>query len=148
MIAFAVAHPAMAWLAIAAILLAIEVATGTGWLLWASGSAAAVSIAVLVVPLGAPVQFVLFAVLAVASSLLGRRLWPSRAHDADDINDNAGRVVGRKARVVAAFDGDRGRVAIDGKEWAAVLVAGATPATGDSVEVTAASGAELSVRNP
>ncbi len=148
MIAFAVAHPAMAWLAIAAILLAIEVAIGAGWLLWASGSAAAVSVAVLVVPMGPPIQFVLFAVLAAASSLLGRRLWPPRAHGADDINDNAARVLGRHARVVAAFEGGRGRVAIDGKEWAAVLVAGAAPATGDSVEVTAASGAELSVRNP
>jgi membrane protein implicated in regulation of membrane protease activity len=143
MIAFLASHPVLAWLGVAAILLAIEVATGTGWLLWAAGSSAVVCVALLGLPLSLPLQLVLFAVLATASSLLGRRLLPPHPHGADDINDNAARLIGRQARVVAAFEGGRGRVAIDGKEWAAVLVGGAVT---DTVEVIAASGAELSVR--
>jgi membrane protein implicated in regulation of membrane protease activity len=32
-------HPFWVWLAVAAIFLAVEVATGTGWLLWPAASA-------------------------------------------------------------------------------------------------------------
>ncbi|MBN9318468.1 MAG: hypothetical protein BGN86_03015 [Caulobacterales bacterium 68-7] len=146
MIDFAVNHPALAWLAVAAVLLAIEVATGTGWLLWASGSAGAVSLATLAFSFGLSWQMVLFAVLAVVTSLLGRRFLPRHSREADDINDNTGRIVGRQARVVIAFEHGRGRVSIDGKEWAAGVVSGEDPSVGDLVEVTGASGAELSVR--
>ena len=37
---FYLLHPVWSWLTVAAILLAAEVATGTGWLLWPSASAA------------------------------------------------------------------------------------------------------------
>ena len=143
---FAVSHPALAWLAVAAILLAVEVATGTGWLLWAAGSAGLVSAATLIAPIAVPWPLVLFAVLTTVSSLLGRRLLPRRGRAGDDINDNTGRIVGRQARVVVGFEHGRGRVNIDGKEWAASVVSGADPSAGDLVEVTGAAGAELSVR--
>lgn len=143
---FLFAHPALAWLGVASILLAIEVATGTGWLLWAAGAAGAVCLVLLLAPLGLAWQLALFAVLTIASSLLGRRMLPPGAAPGGDINDTATRLIGRKARVVAAFEGGRGRVSVDGKEWAAVLVSGEVPAVQDMVEVAAASGAELSVR--
>ena len=142
---FLIANPSLSWLGVAALLLAIEVATGTGWLLWAAGSAGAVCVILLLAPLGWPWQLVLFAVLTIATSLTGRRMLPHGAPDGD-INDNAARLVGRQARVVTAFDRGRGRVSIDGKEWAAVLISGAAPQAQDLVEVTAASGSELSVR--
>jgi membrane protein implicated in regulation of membrane protease activity len=142
---FLMAHPALAWLGGASLLLAVEVATGTGWLLWAAGAAGAVCVVLLLAPLGLAWQLALFAVLTIVSSLLGRRLLPPGAAPGGDINDVAIRLIGRKARVVAAFQRGRGRVTIDGKEWSAVLVSGADPAEEDLVEVIAASGAELSV---
>jgi inner membrane protein len=145
--AFLVGHPPALWLAAAAILLAVEVATGTGWLLWAAGSAGAVAIVAWLSPLGLPLQLVAFAVLTAVTSLLARRFLPHAGHGGgDDINDNMARLIGRQARVVAPFSAGRGRVAIDGKEWAAVLISGEPAPIDGFVEVAAASGAELSVR--
>lgn len=141
------AHSFWWWVAACVAFLAVEVATGTSYLLWPSASAGVVAILLLAglkLPPGA--DLALFAVLTIASSLLGRRMLPPGAAPGGDINDTATRLIGRKARVVAAFEGGRGRVSVDGKEWAAVLVSGEVPAVQDMVEVAAASGAELNVR--
>ena len=53
------AHPFGAWIALAAALLALEVATGSGWLLWPSASAAvtAVQVGVKSLPVNVKVVF-------------------------------------------------------------------------------------------
>ncbi|CAN5423609.1 NfeD family protein [soil metagenome] len=140
-------QPFWLWLAIGALLLAVEAAISTEWLLWPAVSAGLVAV---VVALGAPLGFVgelgLFAALTVASTLLSRRLI-QRVNPGDhpDINDRDLRLIGQRAKVVEAFIDGRGRVFVSGAEWAA-SIEGSGPPVGDSVIVESAAGPSLKVR--
>ena len=140
-------HPFWVWIALAAALLAVEVATGSGWLLWPAAAAAVVSVLagfVGVPPAGA---LLAFALLTIVSSLLARRYLPRSVTDpSHDINDQVGRLVGHHGVAVAAFVGRAGRVFIDGKEWAAELDEGEGLAAGSRIEVVGVAGAHLKVR--
>lgn len=143
-----VAHPFWLWLAVAAIILAVEVATGSGWLLWPAGAAAVVGASALVAPLSLPVQLLVFAGLTIVTTLLARRFLPrSLVNEGPDINDNVGRLVGHRGRAAGEFADGHGRVDIDGKEWEAVLPAGGALPSGAAVEVVGVSGgSRLTVR--
>lgn len=144
---FYATHPFWVWLAVAAIFLAIEVATGTGWLLWPAASAMLVGLLTLAVAPGLPIELGLFAVLTIASTYFARRfLRPVlEAHNAD-LNDPSLRLVGRDGEVMDGFQNGKGRVFVDGKEWAAVAADGEPPAAGQKVLVVAVDGAVLTVR--
>ena len=140
-------HPFWVWLAIASVFLAVEVATGTGWLLWPAASAGLVGLLTLVVGLGLPVEAGLFAVLTIATTYLARRyLRPVLDASTPDLNDPALRLVGREGQALEGFDGGKGRVFVDGKEWAAVAPDGVAPTVGQAVTVVAVEGAVLTVR--
>jgi len=146
--AFYETHPMWCWLSLAAILLAIEILTGTGWLLWPAASAGVVGlVAVATRALGLPGEVLLFAVLTVAATFLGRRFLPSKnLQDGPDINDRAGDLIGQTGRVVTAFSGGQGRVLVDGAEWAAEAE-GEQPKAGAEVTVLKLlGGAKLAVK--
>lgn len=140
-------QPFWLWLAVGALLLAIEAAISTEWLLWPAVSAGLVAV---FVALGLRLGFVgelgLFAALTVAATLLSRRL-VQRVNPGDhpDINDRDTRLVGQRARVVEPFVDGRGRVFVSGAEWAA-NIEGSGPPVGDSVIVESAAGPSLKVR--
>lgn len=115
------ASPTWLWLAVAAGLLAVEVATGSGYLLWACASAGVVAVLeALGLRLGWAGDVVVFAVLAIASTAAARRFWPRRPPAlGDEINDAEAQLIGREGRAVTAFHDAHGRVFVDGKEWAA-----------------------------
>ncbi len=141
------AHPFWVWIAFAAGLLAMEVATGSGWLLWPAASAAAVAVLAGLAGVSLPVALLVFALLTIVSTLLARRYLPrSLAPDGHDINDNIARLMGHHGKAVAAFAGGSGRVFIDGKEWAADLAEGEGLEAGARVEVVGVTGARLRVR--
>ncbi len=141
------AQPFWVWAAFGAALLAVEVLTGSGWLLWAAASATVTAVVVALVHLGLPSAILVFAVLTLVSTLVARRfLPPVRVHDGSDINDNIGRLVGHRGSAVKAFHGRAGRVFIDGKEWAAELDEGEALEAGASIQVTGVDGARLRVR--
>ena len=145
---FYATHPFWVWLAVAAIFLAVEVATGTGWLLWPAASAALVGLLTLLVTPGFAIEVGLFAVLTIATTYLARRFLrpmldgPPQA----DLNDPTLRLIGRDCEVLAAFENGKGRVFADGKEWAAISQDAPPPAAGQSVTVVAVEGAVLTVR--
>jgi len=140
-------HPFWIWIGFSAAVLALEVATGSGWLLWPSAAAAVVAVLTGFVGLSLPWAMLVFAVLTIVSTLLARRYFPrSLTTHAHDINDNIGRLVGHHGVAVAAFAGRAGRVFIDGKEWAAELDEGEALEAGARVEVTGVAGAALKVR--
>jgi len=147
LMSFYAAHPFWVWLAVGAIFLAIEVATGTGWLLWPAASAGLVGLLTLAVQPGLPIELGLFAVLTIATTYFARRfLRPVLdAHNAD-LNDPALRLVGRDGEALEDFANGKGRVFVDGKEWAAVASDGGAPAAGQKVSVVAVDGAVLTVR--
>ncbi|HEY8616748.1 NfeD family protein [Phenylobacterium sp.] len=140
------AHPFWAWAAVGAAILAVEILTGSGWLLWAAASAAAVGLASLA-DLSLSAALLLYAGLTIVSTLAARRYLPRRILGPDgDINDNVGRLVGHRGEAVAAFENRSGRVSIDGKEWAAELEGGERLRAGARVEVVGVDGARLKVR--
>jgi membrane protein implicated in regulation of membrane protease activity len=142
------AHPVWIWIALGAALLAAEVATGSGWLLWPAASAGLVAAAVAFAGLDLSQAVLVFALLTISLALLSKRYMPKflTRHPAKDVNDNIARLVGHQGRVVAPFQGRSGRVFIDGKEWAAELDEGEAPEAGARVEVTGVAGAHLRVR--
>jgi membrane protein implicated in regulation of membrane protease activity len=147
LIALYVAQPFWIWVGFAAALLAIEIGTGSGWLLWASASAAVTAAVVGLVDLSVPYALLLFAVLTMVSALLARRYLPRNVIAAGgDINDNVGRLVGQTGSVATAFVGRSGRVFVDGKEWAAELADGEGLEAGARIEVVSVDGANLKVR--
>ena len=141
------AQPFWSWAALAAALLAIEIVTGSGWLLWAAASAGVTAAATLAPGVGFPYAVLIFALLTIASTLFARRYFPrSVAGHGHDINDNVGRLVGHHGAAVAAFTRGAGRVFIDGKEWAAELEEDGGLEAGAAVTVTGVTGARLKVR--
>ncbi len=140
--AFLLSHPMWAWLAIGAVFLIVEVITGSGWLLWPAGSAAFVGLLIFFAPLGAPVQAVLFAVLTIVTTYVGRRYLRNVHVPGRDVNDPHARLIGHRGKMV----GDD-RVFVDGKEWSAELEGDGALVAGAPVVVTALlGGARLRVR--
>lgn len=139
-------QPFWIWLAIGALILAVEAAAGTEWLLWPAVSAGVVALLTLAgVRLGLPAEIAAFAVLTIASTLASRKLI-SRVTPPDvDINDRRARLVGLKAQVTAPFVEGRGRVFVSGSEWPADLD-GDGPPVGGSVVVDGYEGSRLRVR--
>ena len=141
------AQPFWIWLALGVLLLAVEAAFSTEWLLWPAVSAGIVAVlTALGLRLGLPIEVGVFAALTLLSTLLSRaliqRVNPS---DSPDINDRDGRLVGQRARVVEAFVGGRGRVFVSGAEWAA-QIEGPAPEIGHDVLVERLEGPSLRVR--
>ncbi len=141
-------HALLGWFAVGAVLLIAELLTGSGWLLWPAGSAAVVALMTLVTPLDLTGQAAGFALVTIATTYLGRRLVNRAArHHGHDPNDLGPSLIGRSGNVVGAFEGGRGRVFVDGKEWSAELEGEATVPAGARIEVVAlVGGARLKVR--
>ncbi len=139
-------HPFWAWLALAAILLAAEVVTGSGYLLWPAASAVVVAL-VSGFGLGAPVELTAFAGLTIVTTFVARRYLPSPfLPKGPDVTDPHLRIIGRQGHAAGAFLNGHGRVFVDGKEWAAELADGDELAAGAQVQVVAVlSGASLQV---
>ncbi|HYC98622.1 NfeD family protein [Brevundimonas sp.] len=141
------AQPYWIWLALGVMLLAVEAAFSTEWLLWPAVAAGVVAVATaLGLPLGPLGEILLFAVLTVAATLLSRRLIQRvNPSDSPDINARDSRLIGQRAQVVQAFVDGRGRVFVSGAEWVAEIE-GAAPLAGESVIVEAMDGPKLKVR--
>ena len=141
------AQPFWIWLALGVLLLAVEAAFSTEWLLWPAVSAGVVAVVTaLNVQMGFAGEVALFAALTLAATLLSRRLIQQvNPSDAPDINARDTRLIGQRAQVVQAFVDGRGRVFVSGAEWVAEIE-GATPAEGDSVIVEGMDGPKLKVR--
>jgi membrane protein implicated in regulation of membrane protease activity len=140
-------QPFWIWLAVGVLLLAVEAALSTEWLLWPAVAAGVVAVlTALGLRMGLAVEVGLFAGLTVLATALSRRLIQRvNPDDHPDINDRDLRLVGQRARVVQPFVEGRGRVFVSGAEWVA-LIDGDAPPVGDSVVVDRLEGPSLMVR--
>lgn len=146
LIDFYAAHGFWLWVAIAAAVLAVEIAFGSGWLLWPAACAAVIAF-LSVFTHNPALEIGLFAVLTIVTTLAARRFWPRNRQPESDINDNIARLVGHRGRVTAAFVNGAGRVLVDGKEWAAESIDGSALELEAVVEVVGLSGgSRLQVR--
>lgn len=137
------------WAGLAAALLAVEMMTGSGWLLWPAASAGAVAILVKVLGFDLRTATLAFTGLTIVTTFLARRYLPNvlvRQPD-PDINDASARLLGHHGRAVTPFKRRLGRVFIDGKEWAAELDGADALDAGAEVEVTGVAGARLRVKS-
>jgi len=147
LIAFFADHALLGWLAFGAVLLIIELSTGSGWLLWPAGSAAATGLVAFASGFGLTAQAMVFAVLTIASTYIGRRFVSGGERRGHDPNDPHARLIGRTGQAATNFEGGLGRVFVDGKEWAAELEDHEAVPQGARVRVVAlVGGARLKVR--
>jgi membrane protein implicated in regulation of membrane protease activity len=114
-------HAVWFWLALGAVILAAELSTGTGWMLWPAVTAAITAVLTLVLPTNIAVHLVIYAVLTIAATLTARRYLPKNiSGDGPDINDNITRLIGLRGEAASIFAEGRGRVHVEGKEWDAL----------------------------
>ncbi len=144
-------NPFWLWLAVGAIFVGLDIAIGSGKLIWGGVAAAALAFVNLAgVRLGSTVELVLFAVVLVGGVVVTSIPWRGRstAHfqadgepvhtaakvtkpartqhaaelDAPSADENrTGRLIGRIGRTTSEFANGVGRVWIDGAEWGAEL---------------------------
>jgi membrane protein implicated in regulation of membrane protease activity len=113
--------PHWSWLAIGLVLAALEMAIPGVFLIWMAGAAIITGLVAWFVPIGLPLQIVIFAVLAVVSVFLGKRwLANNPVQGADPLmNDRGARLVGDTVVVTAIIEGGNGRVKHGDSEWLA-----------------------------
>lgn len=137
-------HPLWMWLALAAILLAVEIGLGSGWLLWPAACAAATAFIAKVPGVNFPGALAIFAALTAATTLVSRRYLPKPQADGPDINDSAARLIGRRGRLVQGAEAPRALV--DGKEWPVEILGSDGMTPGDAIEVVAVRDSVLQIR--
>jgi membrane protein implicated in regulation of membrane protease activity len=135
------------WLALGALLLAIEIASTTMYLLWPGIASLLVGVLKFLVPgLGGPFSVFLFAVLAVASSVVWHRSpYGRRAARPNHLNARMQTYLGRRGAAAGDFVGGHGAILLDDTRWAAVAESG-DPRSGEMLRVTGADGTVLRVR--
>ena len=136
--------PHYIWLAIGLALGAAEILVPGVFLIWLAGAAVITGLLAWVLPIGLPLQIVIFAALAIAAVFAGRVYL--RTHpivDADPMMNKRGeRLAGETAVVTEAIEAGRGRVKLGDSEW---NVRGPDSAVGERVQITGNDGAVLLV---
>ena len=134
------------WLALGLVLAIGEMVIPGVFLIWLAGAALITGVLAWFVPIGVPLQVVIFAGLAMASVFAGRN-W-LRAHpitEADPLmNDRGARLVGETVTVTTAIDGGTGRVRHGDTEWG---VRGPDAEAGTRMRIAGHDGAVLLVEH-
>jgi len=142
-------QPAWHWWALGALLLALEIASTTQYLLWPGIAAVLVGVLKFAVPsLDGRLAVFLFAVIAVVATVLWKRSKLGRAERTGhhDLNERSAQYKGRRVVAIADFEGDHGAVLVDDSRWRAVTADGSSPRKGAALIVTGADGTTLKVR--
>ncbi len=111
------------WWILAALLLLMEIMAPGVFFIWISCAAAAVGGLVLLVPMLSPeAQGLVFAVLAVVFTVVGRHYFrrdEDEDRPADTLNAGGRRLIGRTVLVTQAIEAGEGRVRVGDTEWSA-----------------------------
>jgi inner membrane protein len=139
-------NPHYGWLAIGLVLAAAEMAIPGVFLIWLAGAALITGLLVWAVPIGLPLQVVIFAALAIISVFMGKRyLRDNPVVSADPmLNDRGGQLVGETVLVTHALDGGSGRIKHGDSEW---LAKGPDAEPGTRMRVTGHDGVVLLVEH-
>jgi membrane protein implicated in regulation of membrane protease activity len=142
----ALLHDHWAWLVFAALLGMAEVVMPGVFLIWIAIAAALTGLVALAVPIGLPLQLLLFAALSLIAVWGGRRWYADHPVASTDplLNDRTARLIGQIVTVVEPISGGEGRVKVGDSVWTA---RGADAAAGVRVRVTGAEGAVLRVEH-
>lgn len=134
------------WLAIGLLLAAAEMAAPGVFMIWLAVAAVVTGLATWALPIGLPIQIVLFAVLAVTSVFIGRRYLSSNPIQSADpmLNDRGGQAVGETVVLTEAIAGGGGRARLGDSEW---LVKGPDADVGTRMRVCGHEGTVLVVEH-
>ncbi|MCK9541694.1 MAG: NfeD family protein [Novosphingobium sp.] len=132
------------WLGLGLALAAAEIVVPGFFLIWMAGAAILTGLVAWALPIGVPMQIVLFALLALIAVFTGRRYFRANPVESADplMNDRGGRAVGETVTVTQAIVGGSGRVRMGDSEW---LARGPDAAPGARMRVTGHDGAVLLV---
>jgi len=138
--------PHWIWLAIGLALAAAEMAIPGVFLIWMAGAALITGAITWLLPIGLPLQIVVFAVLAIVAVFSGRRYLAAHPVEAADpkMNDRGARAIGEMVVVTHAIDGGSGRVRLGDSEW---LAKGPDAEPGSRMRVAGHDGAVLIVEH-
>jgi len=138
------ANAVWVWLGAGAVLLMLEILAPGAFLLWLGIAAGLVGLALLLVPLGAGVQFALFAVLSLVLGLFARLVlrYGVSVTDRGTLNKAGNRFTGQVVEVAEPIVNGRGKVKIGDTFWNAM---GPDAVAGARVRVKGAKGAVLLV---
>ena len=140
------------WLALALLLLSIEMAVGTFDLLWISIAAGVTAIFAAIAPAGIAEwqgQLIFFAVAAVGLVVLGRTVFAGMRQltkEHPTLNKRMERTVGQHGVVLADFVGGAGRVKLGDSDYSAETLDGSNPATGTNIIVSDTAGNVLRIK--
>jgi hypothetical protein len=143
------AQPAWHWWALGAVLLALEIASTTQYLLWPGIAALIVGVLkFFYAGLDGRLAVFLFALIAVGATVVWKRSSWGRAdrHTHHHLNDRSAQYVGRVVKAEENFINGRGPVRVDDTRWIAHVVDGSAPGKGDRLQISGADGAELKVK--
>ena len=137
------------WWAIGIFLIALEAFVASTFLLWPGISALAMGFIVLLAPdMGWRIQVILFAILAVITSV-GWQTWlrknPTKS-DHPNLNVRGASFIGRRVTLAEPLANGRGRVEIGDGWWIVSSVNGEDLAAGVDVEVVDSDGGTLTIK--
>jgi membrane protein implicated in regulation of membrane protease activity len=137
-------EPHWAWLLAATALGIAELLVPGVFLIWLAAAAAITGLLTLAFGLAMGFQFVLFALLSLASVWFGRRWYTNNPVASSDplLNDRAARLIGETLVLVSPIENGRGRVRVGDGVW---QCKGADAEVGTRVRVVGAEGSCLKV---
>jgi hypothetical protein len=129
------------WIALGLILCGLEMLVPGVFLLWLGLAALATGVLTLLLGFGIVPQLLVFGVLAIIATFLGKRLYSDTAIPSDDplLNDRLTRLIGEQVTVDTALTGGRGRVRVGDSVWPAE--GPDMPAGADAVVIASRAGA-------
>ena len=132
------------WMGGGLLLCILEMVIPGVYLFWLGIAALITGLAALILPIGLPVELILFTVLSVTIIFASRRWTRSDAIPTNDplLNDRTGRMVGEVLTLVSAIDDGQGRARVGDGEW---IVQGPALPAGAKVRVIGAQGTVLLV---
>ena len=139
-------EPHWFWLALGLILAIGEMVIPGVFLIWLAGSAILTGLVAWLVPIGMPLQIVLFVGLSLVSVFVGKRYLAANPIEPADpkMNDRGARAVGATVQVTQPIEAGSGRVKLGDSEW---LAQGPDAGVGTRMRVVAADGVILIVEH-
>lgn len=135
------------WLALAAILIGIEMIMPTQYLIWPGIAAAVTGLLSFLVAMDWTAELAIFAVLSVILVVASHYLPALPMGDVSALNQRTDQLVGKTATVTEDFHHGQGAVTVGDTRWSAQSVDGADYAAGTKVEIVAAESTLLKVKH-
>ena len=135
------------WMILAVTLFVIEIAIGTTYILWVAAAALITSILVFLLPIGWPIQLLVFSLFSVILLYISHKYFAPHMNkdpEISNLNERAKSMVGLRVKAVNDFEAGQGRVYVGDTQWRARLQTGSA-AAGQELKIISVDGTTLNV---